>query len=190
MNSRTRFMILGLLAVAMMFVTLPANAQTVTSSTTATSLNLNISESLSVAATPASINFTGYNYTAGTATASAPISVVTTGNLAAGHTWVVTWAYLGSTTAALAGPQNIPASDVFASINGGAAVACTYDASGSGQYISGVVNGAVCPAANGPIGNQQNPPAGAYTQTDTVALTLAGATALLPGSYVGSITFN
>jgi hypothetical protein len=166
-----------------------ANAQSIVSATSSTSLSLTIAESLTVAATPSSINFTGYNAVAGTATASSPISVVTTGNLASGHAWLVTWGYLGSTTAALAGPSNIPASDVFSSINGAAALACTYNANSSAQYVSGVVSGATCPGVNGPIGGQQNPPAGAYTQTDTVALTLSGASALAPGTYTGTITF-
>jgi hypothetical protein len=165
------------------------NAQTITSATSSTALNLTIGESLTVAATPSSINFTGYNYAAGTATASAPISVVTSGNFSTGHTYVVTWAYLGSTTAALAGPANVSAADVFASVNGAAATPCSYDASSSAQYVSGVLSGAVCPGVNGPIGGQPNPPAGIYSQTDTVALTLAGATNLVPGTYSGTITF-
>ena len=74
-------------------------------------------------------------------------------------------------------------------MNGASAAPCNYDVSGSAQYVSGVLSGAVCPGVNGPIGGQPNPPAGIYSQTDTVALTLAGATNLLPGTYSGTITF-
>jgi hypothetical protein len=184
------------LILALMFlIVATANAQSIVSSTSQTSLNLSIGESLTVSATPASINFNNYSLGAGTATASSPISVVTTGNLAPGHAWVVTWGYLSSPTAALSGPSNIPSSDVFAAIDGGAATACTNASAGSAQYIAGVVSGATCASqvgaagGNGPIGAQQNPPAGAYSQTDSIVLSLSGASNLLPGTYSGVITF-
>ena len=84
MNRINRMGRAALFVVIVSLFAVSVNAQTITSATSSTALNLTIAESLTVAATPSSINFTGYNYSAGTATASAPISVVTSGNFGPG----------------------------------------------------------------------------------------------------------
>jgi hypothetical protein len=169
-----------------------ANAQTISNSS-AVNVSLAVTESLTVSATPSSVTLANYSVTNGTASASSPIVVTTTGNLASGHAWILTAAYFSSASAALTGPQNVPSSDLFVVVDGAAIAPCT--ASPGGQVIPGVVAGAVCAssAGNNPslgaIGSQQNPPAGAYSQVDTVQLSLAGAPNLPPGSYTGVLTF-
>jgi hypothetical protein len=165
------------------------SSPTLTSANASTNLNLTIAESLTVSA-PASVTFTGYNSAAGTA--SAPVfSVVTTGNLAAGHANIQTFGWLGSATAALSGPASVPSSQIFASINGGTASACNQSGNlGTTYNVPGFVAGAVCSNVGGALGFMITPPAGAFTQTNTVLLTLQGATNLNPGSYTGVIVFQ
>jgi hypothetical protein len=177
------------------------HAQTI-SNTASVNLNLNISESLTVSASVPSVDFSSsYSASAGTATAPV-INVTTSGNLLPGHAWVATYAYLGSASAALSGPSNIPSSDVFASINGSTPLPCTGTAKEQGaelgQTVAGSVVGAACSSSNGTsffgagsgiIGFSQSPPAGPYSQADAVTLTLANVPNLMPGAYAGTITF-
>jgi hypothetical protein len=179
-----------LVAAIILFAVGTANAQNpvLTSSNAQVSLSLSIGESLSISASPASISFTNYNYTNGTAQASGPITLVTSGNFNAGHAFVGIYGWLSSASAALSGPSNVPSSDVFSSFDSGAAVPCNASTlEPNTSQMGGTVTGASC----GPsLIYVSSPPAGPFNETDTVLLSLNGATNLTPGSYVGTINFQ
>lgn len=145
------------------------------------SLTMTISESITVSVTPTAITFTNAGTTA---TASGPISVVTSWNVAAGRTAIDTVASLTSITAALTGPTVIPASSVFASINNGTATACTLASINS---VVGVgVSGALCPDVF-----HTTPSAGSGSHTDTILLSLSGLAAPLPsGTWTGTLNIT
>ena len=186
----------ALFAVAILGFVGVANAQTL-SNTASVNLSMSISESITVSATPSNITFTYSPSGGGTATASGPITVVTTANLAAGHTYINVYGWLGSTTTALGGPRSIPSSEVFASITGngttgwasGSLVPCT-----SLESIG--VSGAGCssvPGTDSPIDSTRDgslAPGGLFVITDNVTLSLANLGNLAPGSYTGTINFE
>jgi hypothetical protein len=79
------------------------------------------------------------------------------------------------------GTANIPASSVFASINGGAASACTL----TNVNVAAAHAGSTCPTiytANG-IAAQGN-------HSDTLLLSLSSGTAFLATAYAGTITIS
>jgi hypothetical protein len=158
-----------------------SKAQT-TSNAAAVTLTFAVNSSLTVAATPGSIVFTSTD--SKHATASAPITVVTTWNLATGGGNVFTVAYFSSIPAALTdGTLNIPASDVFASINSGTTAACTL----ANVNVAAGNPGAICPQIFGGIGITAQ-----GTHTDSLLLSLASATAFpaSAGGYAGTITIS
>ena len=180
------------LALALVLFAIPANAQTpaLTATATPVNLSLNVGESLTISVSPSSISFGSYDPTAGTATASGPITVVTTANLNAGHGTFETFAWLGSATAALSGPANVPSSKIFSSNNSLTAVPCTdTEIEPNSSTFVGSVMGAGC-TTGGRLGIIIAPPAGVNSQTDTVLLSLSGAANLIPGSYAGVINFE
>ncbi len=141
-----------------------------------------VNSSLTVAATPGSIVFTSTD--SKHATASAPIAVVTSWNLAVGGGNVFTVAYFASITAALTdGTLNIPASDVFASINGGTASACTL----ANVNVAAANPGAICPQIFGGIGVTAQ-----GTHSDSFRLSLTSPTdfPVSAAGYAGTITIS
>ena len=100
-----------------------AQATQLNSTASGVSLSMSVSESITVSATPSSVVFT-YNSGAGTATTPTTINVTTNWNANGSRLQVGTVAYLGSSSAALSGPSNIPSGNVNASINGGTAQPC------------------------------------------------------------------
>jgi hypothetical protein len=185
-NMLTRGAVIALALVLMGAPLAVAGPPTVQSSVGQTTLNLTVTESLTITPSLASVNFASYSPSLGTATAP-PITVVTTGFLAGGHTSVQSFAWLGSSTAALSGPSAIPSSDVFVIVDGSTSAACTMTPV---AIVPGSVSGAFCGQTGGSLSYMLNPPAGSYTATDTVTLSLAGATNLTPGSYTGTLFFE
>lgn len=174
-----------LLAAVLMFIALPAFAQNQYSNQQTVNLALNVSESVTLSATPGTITFTPGP--GGTATASGPISVVTTYNLGASRTSLLVGLWLGSSTAALSnGTTNIPSSDVLASNSSFTNSPCTgTNMSGNGSF-PGSVAGAYC--ANYQVIGAGG---GAGVNTSAVTLALAGLpTNLGPGSYTGTVVFQ
>ena len=170
-------------AVVAMSLVSPAqsHAQT-TSNAAAVSMTFAVASSLTVTATPSSIVFTRTN--SRNATASAPITVVTSWNLAVGGGNVFTVAYFGTIAAALTdGTLNIPSSDVFASINGGTAAACTL----ANVNVAAANPGAICPQIFGGIGVTAQ-----GTHSDSLLLSLSSTTAFpaSTGGYAGTITIS
>ena len=154
-------------------------AQT-TSNAAAVSLTFAVASSLTVAATPSSIVFTRTN--SRNATASATIAVVTSWNLAVGGGNVFTVAYFATIAAALTdGTLNIPASDVFASINGGTAAACTL----ANVNVAAGNPGAICPQIFGGIGVTAQ-----GSHSDSILLSLISPTDFPVTSYTGTITIS
>jgi hypothetical protein len=91
-------------------------------------------------------------------------------------------AYFASIPAALTnGTLNIPASDVFASVNGGAAAACTL----ANVNVAAGNPGAICPQIYGGIGI-----ASSGTHSDSLLLSLTSPTAFAVASYSGTITIS
>jgi hypothetical protein len=157
----------------------PSQAQT-TSNAAAVSMTFAVVGSMTVAATPGSIVFTATD--SKNATASAPIAVVTSWNLAVGGGNVFTAAYFASIPAALTnGTLNIPASDVFASVNGGAAAACTL----ANVNVTAATPGAICPQIFGGIGVTAQ-----GSHSDSILLSLTSPTAFSVANYSGTITIS
>jgi hypothetical protein len=156
-----------------------SQAQT-TSNAAAVTMTFAVSSSMTVAATPGSIVFTPTD--SKNATASASIAIVTSWNLAVGGGNVFTVAYFASIPAALTnGTLNIPASDVFASVNGGAAAACTL----ANVNVAAGNPGSICPQIFGGIGV-----AAQGTHSDSLLLSLTSATAFAVANYAGTITIS
>jgi hypothetical protein len=154
-------------------------AQT-TSNAAAVAMTFAVASSLTVTATPASIVFTRTN--SRSATASAPIAVVTSWNLAVGGGNVFTVAYFATIAAALTdGTLNIPSSDVFASINGGTAAACTL----VNVNVAAANPGAICPQIFGGIGVTAQ-----GSHSDSILLSLTSPTDFPVTSYAGTITIS
>jgi len=163
-------------------LSVPKGQAQTTSNAAAVTMTFAVNSSLTVAATPGSIVFTATDPK--NAAASAPISIVTSWSLAVGGGNVFTVAYFASIPAALTdGTHNIPASDVFASINGGAAAACTL----ANVNVAAGNPGAICPQIFGGIGVTAQ-----GTHSDSLLLSLTSSTAF-PASttgYAGTITIS
>ena len=158
---------------------IPSQAQT-GSNAAAVSMTFAVASSLTVTATPGSIVFTRTN--SRNATASAPIAVVTSWNLAVGGGNVFTVAYFATIAAALTdGTLNIPSSDVFASINGGTAAACTL----ANVNVAAGNPGAICPQIFGGIGVTAQ-----GSHSDSILLSLISLTDFPVTSYAGTITIS
>ncbi len=171
-------LVAGALSLSFLFV--PQSQAQTNSNAAAVTMTFAVDNSLTVAATPGSIVFTSTD--SKNATASAPISVVTSWNLAAGGHNVFTVAYFASTTAALTdGTLNIPASDVFASINSGTAGACTL----ANVNVAAGTAGAICPQIFGGTGVTAQ-----GTHSDTLLLSLSSATDFPAANYAGTITIS
>jgi hypothetical protein len=156
-----------------------SQAQT-TSNAAAVTMTFAVASSLTVAATPGSIVFTRTN--SKNATASASIAVVTSWNLAVGGGNVFTVAYFGTIAAALTdGAVNIPSSDVFASINGGTASACTL----ANVNVAAANPGAICPQIFGGIGVTAQ-----GSHSDSILLSLTSPTDFPVTNYAGTITIS
>ena len=169
-------------ALALSLLSIPQSKAQTTSNAAAVSMTFAVNSSLTVAATPGSIVFT--STAPNTATASSAITVVTSWNLATGGGNVFTVAYFASISAALTnGTVNIPTSEVFASINGGTAAACTL----ANVNVAAANPGAICPQIFGGIGV-----AAQGTHSDTLLLSLTSATAFpaSASSYAGAITIS
>jgi hypothetical protein len=169
-------------ALALSLLSIPRSKAQTTSNAAAVPMTFAVNSSLTVAATPGSIVFT--STAPNTATASSAITVVTSWNLATGGGNVFTVAYFASISAALTnGIVNIPTSEVFASINGGSAAACTL----ANVNVAAANPGAICPQIFGGIGV-----AAQGTHSDTLLLSLTSATAFpaSASSYAGAITIS
>jgi len=180
----------------LLFMAIPAQAQ-IQSNQASVNLSMTISESLTISATPANISFTYNPASGGTATASGPITVVTSANLASGHTILQVFGWLSSTTAALSGPSNIPSSEVFANTTGngqyanGGNVPCTGESEGAGALgVDGAQCGSVLGTQDMLDGTRAIAAGGAFTVNDSVVLSLANLGPLAAGSYAGTINFE
>lgn len=178
------FKILTFVIAALALILLSATqskAQT-TSNAAAVSMTFAVNSSMTVTATPGSIAFTSTD--SKHASASAPIAVVTSWNLAVGGGNLFTVAYFASITAALTdGTLNIPASDVFASINSGTAAACTQ----ANVNVAAGNPGAICPQIFGGIGVTAQ---GTHSDNLLLSLTSPTAFAVSAGGYAGTITIS
>ena len=170
--------VIGALMLSLMSVS-QSHAQT-TSNAAAVAMTFAVASSLTITATPGSIVFTRTN--SRNATASAPIAVVTSWNLAVGGGNVYTVAYFATIAAALTdGTLNIPSSDVFASINGGTAGACTL----ANVNVAAANPGAICPQIFGGIGVTAQ-----GSHSDSILLSLTSPTDFPVTSYAGTITIS
>src|SRR4029077_15787722 len=127
-------------------LSLPQSRAQTTSNAAAVAMTFAVAGSMTVTATPGSIVFTPTD--SKNATASASIAIVTSWNLAVGGGNVFTVAFFASIPPALTtATLNIPASDVFASVNGGAATACTL----ANVNVAAGNPGAICPQIYGGV---------------------------------------
>jgi hypothetical protein len=191
---------IGRLVAFLAFVFLPLVAHGQTLSNTATvNLSMSIGESMSISASPANITFTYSPSGGGSATASGPITVVTTANLASGHTYLNVYGFLSSATAALSGPANIPSSEVFANTTGNGTMGGTTGAGPvpcTGNFGTVGVQGAECGSIGGPddfLDSDRGATfaaGGQFIITDNVTLSLANLGTITPGSYAGVISFQ
>jgi hypothetical protein len=170
---------------ALLFASVGVAEAQLNSTANSVALSMTVGESITISTTPANVTFTYSPAGAGTATASGPITVVTTANVLAGHQWIQGFAWLGSTTAALSGPSSIPASEVFAVINSNPTpMPCTSNGWKSPDFG---VAGAFC---GGSLFETDNPPAGAFTNTSVLTLSLNNLGAVAPGTYTGVLNIE
>lgn len=170
-------------AVAMMFALalIPSMglAQTPVGSNTATvGLAYAIGESITVSATPATTVFTGTPATTGS------IAVTTSWVLSSIRTHLDTNLYFSTATAALTDGvgDNIPSSEVFANMNGGAYSACNKNPA---VDITGAVAGATCNVGFGVAISSTNLTG---SNTTNFTLQLQGLSGSLPaGTYTGTL---
>jgi hypothetical protein len=175
---RKATLVIAALTLSLVFAA-ESQAQT-TSNAAAVTMTFAVASSLTVTVTPGSIVFTRTN--SKNATASAPIAVVTSWNLAVGGGNVFTVAYFGTIAAALTdGTVNIPSSDVFASINGGTASACTL----ANVNVAAANPGAICPQIFGGIGVTAQ-----GSHSDSILLSLTSPTDFPVTNYAGTITIS
>ena len=156
-----------------------SKAQT-SSNTAAVTMSFAVESSLTVAASPSSIVFNPTD--ARHATASVPIAVTTSWNLAVGGGNIFTVAYFSTITAALTnGTLNIPTSNVFASINSGTATACTR----ADVNVEAGNPGGICPEIFSGIGVTSQ-----GTHSDNILLYLSSGTDFPVANYAGTITIS
>jgi hypothetical protein len=144
-------------------------------------MSFNATDAVTVTASPATITFTSTD--SEHATVSGPITIVTTWNLVAAGESIYTDAYFTSPTAALTGTNSnvIPASDLFASIDGRAASACNQ----TDPNVTAAVAGATCSPVFFEAGILQT-----GTNTDTIVLSIVSGTAIPADSYTGTFTIS
>jgi hypothetical protein len=187
MKSLSQKFVLTLAVLALLFAPMASQANTMYATPSTVSLTMNVSETLSVSCTPASVSFTYNPSGAGSATASGPISCVTTWSIGPSRAAITSDSWVGSASAALTnGVTNIPASQVFASLNGASAVPCT----GNDGAMTGETPNGQC---SNWFETSSTTPALTLTgnRTDTVLLSLnnLGST-LQPGSYSGVFSYS
>jgi hypothetical protein len=156
-----------------------SKAQT-SSNAAAVTMSFAVESSLTVAASPSSIVFNPTDLRH--ATASAPIAVTTSWNLAVGGGNIFTVAYFSTNTAALTnGTLNIPTSNVLASINSGTATACTR----ADVNVAAGNPGGICPEIFAGIGVSAQ-----GTHSDSILLLLSSGTDFPVANYTGTITIS
>jgi hypothetical protein len=167
-------------ALLLSLFSVPQSKAQTTSNTAAVTMSFAVESSLTVAASPSSIVFTPTD--ARHATASAPIAVTTSWNLAVGGGNVFTVAYFSTNTAALTdGTLNIPTSNVLASVNSGTAAACTR----ADVNVAAANPGGICPEIFAGIGVTAQ-----GTHSDTILLSLSSGADIPAATYAGTITIS
>ena len=167
-------------ALLLSLFSVPQSKAQTSSNTAAVTMSFAVASSLTVAASPSSIVFTPTD--ARHATASAPIAVTTSWNLAVGGGNVFTVAYFSTNTAAMTdGTLNIPTSKVFASINSGTATVCTR----VDVNVAAANPGGICPEIFAGIGVTAQ-----GTHSDTILLSLSSGADFPAASYAGTITIS
>src|SRR5580704_5683365 len=162
-----------------LFSAAQSQAQTY-SNTAAVSMTFTVNSSLTVSASPSDIAFLATD--SSHATANGPIDVITSWNFAVISKNVFTVAYFESPAAALTGgTYNIPASDVFASINGGTATACNR----ADVNVAAGTPGAICQEIFAGIGM-----AAQGAPEDQILLSLTSLTPFPVANYAGTITIS
>jgi hypothetical protein len=161
-----------LLSMILVLFAVPAKAQQISSNAATVSLSFVSSASLSITATPASISFNSAGV------ASGPITVVTAWNLSSAYHGIIGYAYFSS-SAALTGPANIPASGISVVVDGQNQTFTTSDPSGGNNGVQ--YTGA----------NNINFPAKPFSgsQTDTLLLSIPNSGSYSPGTYTGVLNF-
>jgi hypothetical protein len=184
-----------------------AVAQLNTSGTpTSIQMSLNVPETLTISATATgnTATFTGYNPVTGAAAAN-PITVVTSANIRSGHTALLVYGWLSSTTSALASSSTstpVSAAQVLSQVNAsgvgvGTAFACSVHPSMFTVVPASGVDNAYCidqiGGDNSTIDQVKLPPGGTTVLTDVVNLSVL-APGLAPNSsgtpYVGVMNFE
>lgn len=168
------------MAMLLVLCAVPAQAQAITATPASVSLSYSISESITVSALPASVTFTG-----------AP---PTTGAITINRSWVLNstrtfvdlnWG-LGSVASALSdgASHNIPSSNVFSNMNGGAYSNCT-QAAGATELTPLLTVGAICNMGRHDAVTGANQ---VGSDSTTVTLQLQGLPGSLPaGTYTGTL---
>jgi hypothetical protein len=167
-------------ALLLSLFSVPQSKAQTSSNAAAVTMSFAVESSLTVAASPSSIVFNATD--ARHATASAPIAVTTSWNLAVGGGNIFTVAYFSTNTAALTnGTLNIPTSNILASINSGTATACTR----ADVNVAAANPGGICPEIFAGIGVSAQ-----GTHSDNILLLLSSGTDFPVASYTGTITIS
>lgn len=162
----------------LIFAAVPANAAVVSTGPVSVAVSLGpVSESLTITVSSGTLAIPATGF--GPSNASPLLTVTTSGQLAAGHSSVSTFAqFSGGATVLTNGTQTVSNANMFAVVNGGAGVAFT-------SVIDTVAQSVL-------LGTANTPPAGAYSQVDTISLYINSTAynALVPNTtYTGTLNF-
>jgi hypothetical protein len=179
MKIKKQVLVIGL-ALALMFAPVAPAQAGIVSSTATVQLSYVIGESISVSGAPPTLTFSG-----APTPATGNLVIVTTWVLAATRTHVDTNLFFATPTAALTNGSgsNIPASQVFANINGSSFSACNTNPATDTASVA--VTGGTC---NVGFGVAITPANLTGSHSDTFVLQLQGLSASLPaGTFTGQL---
>lgn len=158
----------------------PADAQAIVSSTSTVQLSYIVGESLTVSGAPPTLTFAG-----APTPATGALTITTSWVLSAARTRIDVNLFFATPTAALTdgASNNIPASQVFANINGSAFTACNTNPA---PAVAGVATtGGTCNVGYGAVITAANRTS---SHSDAFILQLQGLSSSLPaGTYTGQL---
>src|SRR6266704_4073592 len=180
MLNRTKQFFAVVLTLALVLFAVPADAQAIVSAVSSVQLSYVVGEQITISGVPPSLVFTG----APNATTGA-LTVTTSWSLTSTRTRVDVALWFNTPTAALTdgAGHNVPASLVFANLNGGTFSPCNGTLVAP-ELTASVTSGGICATnVNVPITTANQ----AGNRTDTVVLQLQGLGPLPAATYTGQI---
>jgi len=180
MLNRIKLFAVVLMSLALLFGPALSDAQAIVSAVSSVQLSYVVGEQITISGVPPSLTFSGAPNPA-----TGALTVTTSWSLTSTRTRVDVALWFNTPTAALTdgAGHNIPASLVFANLNGGTFSPCNGSAVAP-ELTASVTSGGICATnVNVPITTANQ----AGNRTDTVILQLQGLTPLPAATYTGQI---